>query len=175
MKKNDLTTELKEKYTAFTDYIGSLSEEEYQYQYENKWSAAQQLDHIVLCVAPLVQVYGMGKAGIEQMFGNVTVIRDYETHKAAYLGKLREGGKAPSQYVPVHPEDREVLIGKLSQQISILCEKVNSFSEEELETLAIPHPLLGKIALKEMLYNAVYHVQHHQQQAMQNLSHHGNG
>ena len=158
MKKNDLTTELKEKYTAFTDYIGSLSEEEYQYQYENKWSAAQQLDHIVLCVAPLVQVYGMGKAGIEQMFGNVTVIRDYETHKAAYLGKLRE-----------------VLIGKLSQQISILCEKVNSFSEEELETLAIPHPLLGKIALKEMLYNAVYHVQHHQQQAMQNLSHQGNG
>lgn len=51
--------------------------------------------------------------------------------------------------------------------------KVDIFEEEDLETLLIPHPMLGKITLKEMLYNAAYHVQHHQNQTIKNLTNKG--
>ena len=54
------------------------------------------------------------------------------------------------------------LIEKLNKEIEV-------FTEEELDTLLIPHPLLRNISLREMLYNAIYHVEHHQKQAENNL------
>ena len=55
-----------------------------------------------------------------------------------------------------------ILIDKLISEIDV-------FTENELDTLSIPHPLLGSISLREMLYNAIYHVEHHQKIIKTNL------
>ncbi len=46
---------------------------------------------------------------------------------------------------------------------------VDQLCDHELETLLVPQPLLGKISLKEMLFNAIYHVEHHHIQAGKTL------
>jgi hypothetical protein len=38
-----------------------------------------------------------------------------------------------------------------------------------LDLLILPHPLLGKLTLREMLYFTLYHVEHHEKQVLENL------
>ena len=165
MNKTEIKHSLEKRYLAFVDYIKELSNAEFTFAYESKWTAGQQLKHIVLCVNPLVQVFGMPNIMIEQSFGKTkTESRTYDKLLADYLEKLNKGGKAPSQYVPeiVSENEKSELLETLPKLIEQLNTEIDVFTENELDTLSIPHPLLGNISLREMLYNAIYHVEHHQ-------------
>ncbi len=166
MNKHAIIELFKEKYIRFIHYINSLPTDNYNYSYNQKWTAGQQLQHIVLCVKPLVQVYGMEKNVIEKTFCITTRQgRAYEELKAEYLLKLGSGGLAPEKYVPkddIAPA-REVLVETLQNMVQTLCAEIETFTEQELDTLCIPHPLFGLLTLREMLYNAGYHVEHHQE------------
>lgn len=97
MNQVDITKELVEKYSEFVQRIHQLSEEAYLFHPSpGKWNAAQHLKHLVLAVQPLVYVYTLPEAAIEAKFGRVERRNQtYEELKAAYLVKLKEGGKAP--------------------------------------------------------------------------------
>lgn len=173
MNKQTILQLINDNYHSFADYINDLTADEYSFSYKNKWTAAQQLEHIVLCLSPLVQVFSMDKPMIEQYFGKTEREgQDYETLLTAYKEKLNEGGKAPKQYVPDNEiqNQKEMLIGKLVHLVKALCLKIETFSDHELDTLLIPHPLLGKLTLREMLYNAIYHVEHHKEQTILHLN-----
>ena len=45
----------------------------------------------------------------------------------------------------------------------------DKFSEDEIDTYILPHPLLGKLTIREMIYFTIYHVEHHQNNTKQNL------
>ncbi|HXC06527.1 MAG TPA: DinB family protein [Bacteroidia bacterium] len=173
MNKSELCESLARNYKAFTYYIGNLNPDEYGFATDQKWTAGQQLEHLILCVKPLVQVFGMEKQAIAQTFGKPAAAgRDYAILLRDYEQKLREGGKAPGRFVPepVSLEQRAVLCETLNTLIAELNKRISLFSEEELNTLAIPHPLLGNISLREMLYNAIAHVQHHQEATKRTIS-----
>jgi len=42
-----------------------------------------------------------------------------------------------------------------------LIKQINNWSEEKLDKCLIPHPLLGKLILREMLFFTNWHTQHH--------------
>ncbi len=173
MNKQEIGELLTKNYQSFINYINDLTPQEYAFSYQQKWSAAQQLEHIVSCVKPLVQVFSMDKLAIEQNFGVTDKpSRSYDVLIKDYSEKLDRGGKAPNRYVPetVLPEQRKELSNTLKKMIIELCTKIETFTEQELDTLCIPHPLLGNLTLREMLYNAAYHVQHHEELAKQNIN-----
>jgi hypothetical protein len=169
MNKQEISSLLSTTYTSFVNYIGSLTEEEYLYHHKEKWSAGQQLAHIVLCVKPIVMVFSMDKTAIEQRFGKTERTNiEYNALEEIYLQKLKEGGKAPERFLPetISFEQKKTLSQELIEMINELNTKINSFGDAELDTLLIPHPLLGSLTLREMLYSAIYHVKHHHNQAM---------
>lgn len=164
MNKSSIQHLFTEKYGDFVQYIAALSEANYAFHLPQKWNAAQQLEHIVLCVQPLVQVFSMDHGMIAQTFGTTSGTgRDYDTLLDEYQTKLKAGGKAPERFVPAEvTATRSDLTGKLTHLVQKLSNAIDLFTEEELDTLCIPHPLLGNLSLREMLYNAIYHVQHHE-------------
>ncbi len=173
MDKKMITAKLVEKHHAFIRYIESLTTADYLFRYEQKWTAAEQLAHIVLCTAPLVKVFCADKEMIAQNFGHAK--QPGMTSKALqeyYTEKLKQGGKAPERYVPERgiPEAKDILITDLQKMIKTLCTAIGSFSEAELDTLCIPHPLLGTLTLREILYNTIHHVEHHKAQIRQHLA-----
>lgn len=173
MNKQALIVALTANHNAFIDYLYELPAEEYLFSYEQKWTAGQQQAHMVLCVKPLVQVFSMEKEAIAQMFGRSDrASREYDALLAEYLQKLNEGGKAPGRFVPepVPVDQQKTLNEKLDKLVKELCAKIETFSEEELDGLFIPHPLLGNLTLREMLYNAICHVEHHHEATKRNLS-----
>ena len=172
MNKTEIKDSLEKHYSIFINYILGLSLDEFTFSNASKWTAGQQLKHIVLCVRPIVQVFEMPNTMIKQNFGTSKAkSRTYDKLLRDFLMKLNQGGKAPSQYVPeiVTQKEKFELLSNLSKLIERLNKEIEVFTENELETLCIPHPLLGSISLREMLYNMIYHVQHHQKQVESNL------
>ncbi|MGB5026411.1 MAG: DinB family protein [Saprospiraceae bacterium] len=172
MNQEQIISELQKNHQSFIAYLNALSEEAFNFKYLDKWTAGQQLAHIVLCVKPLVTVFGLERTMLEQKFGKLNRAGlSFDQLLAAYLEKFTEGGKAPENYVPeeITFEKRAVLIQNLEELISELCRKLSHFTEDDLDSLCIPHPLLGMLSLREMLYNAIYHVEHHHKAAIRNL------
>lgn len=167
MSPSEITQALTLHYGNFDAYVRTLSEADYSHAPEGKWDAGQVLEHLVLCVKPLVQVYGMPAAQVEATFGReVRPNRSYQEIHDAYYVQLNKGGKAPNRFEPpASPfSDRDTHLASLSGLIGQLNTLIAQMPESDLESLLIPHPLLGKITLKEMLYNAIHHAQHHQAQ-----------
>ncbi|CAN5806193.1 DinB family protein [soil metagenome] len=172
MNKQEISDALVVKHAAFTNYISELPADEYFFSNNGKWTAGQQLEHIVLCVDPILRVFSMEKPAIAQTFGRAERPgRTVEYLFLDYKEKLSQGGKAPTRFVPQtnSSPERITLSEKLSKLIIQLCSKIESFTDEELDSLLIPHPLLGNLTLREMLYNVNHHVDHHYEMTRQNL------
>jgi hypothetical protein len=173
MNKQELTTRLHQNHKIFLDYMHALSGEDFLHRCDEKWTAGQQLEHICLSVKPLVQVLGFPKFVIKILFGSSNrPSRTYDELVEKYSGKLQVGGKAGGRFVPNNIALSER--AKLSESLSVMVQKLNvrigRFSEKELDMMILPHPLLGKVTLREMIYFTMYHVQHHQKIAQRNLN-----
>lgn len=175
MNKIKIIEKLTENYSLFSDYIHSLSKEEYMFTYMDKWTAGQQLDHIYRSTKPLARILLLPKFIIKWLFGVANrPSKSYEDLVKKYHSKLAEGGRASGQFVPntISIIENKQLQNKIQFVLDQLIKSIQKFSELELDQLILPHPLLGKITLREMLYFTIYHVEHHHQLTKNNLSFH---
>ena len=174
MQKEQIVSMLNQKHRAFLDYMKGLSEEELNYSYSEKWTAGQQLAHILLSLHPLAKILFFPKFMIKRKFGKAN--RESKTYDALvekYLNKLQAGGTANTPFRPniVEFEKRHALANAISKTLSRLERRFKRYSEAELDYYILPHPLLGKLTLREMFYFTIYHVEHHEEIAKRNLSH----
>jgi DinB superfamily len=171
MDKIKLKEELTQHHANFINSIQSLPKDQWQVSYNQKWSAAQQLNHIILSVSPVKLAFSLPTFLLKLAFGNANrKSRSYDELIAKYHEKLKAGGRASGRFLPPPKTDSvESLATKLKAVVHSLAAKIDSFSEEQLDRLILPHPLLGKLTFREMLYFTIYHVQHHHQQIKVNL------
>jgi hypothetical protein len=165
MTKHQIIQLLQEKHNAFIAYIETLSAEEFLYAPTDKWTAAQQLDHIHKSVKPLTQAMGYPKFILKWKFGKANrPSRTYDEVVQKYNSKLALGGRASGQFVPpiIAANKKEELIILIKKSIQKLNKRINQFSEDDMDSMILPHPLLGKITLREMMYFTMYHVCHHE-------------
>lgn len=165
MEKQAIATQLTENYCVFSTYINSLTPEHLVFAKNDKWTAAQQLLHIISSVKPVRQALGLPKFILKMLFGKANrQSKSYEQLIAKYQQKLQSGGKAPARFVPkkIAAADCPKLTKELNKEVEKLISKVNNYSEQQLDAFILPHPLLGKLTIREMLYFTMYHVQHHE-------------
>jgi len=172
MNKESIMKELSDKHHSFMDYINSLSDNDFIHKSTAaKWSAGQQPQHIYLSVRPINIALLIPKFILNILFGKPHQNRTYEELVVIYQKSLLNGGKAGSQFIPknVSIGKRKILIGDLTGLIKSLNEKIERLSEQDLDKYILPHPLIGKISIREMLYFTIYHVQHHHKSAIENI------
>ena len=166
MNREEIIAKLEENHSAFISYINALSEEDFNYSRDDKWTAGQQLEHIIRAVKPLTQGFILPKFFFSLLFGKSSrPSRSYDQLVERYHQKLENGGRASGPFIPkqVAFSQRQALTATLQKLIGTLCKQVRHFSESDLDTYILPHPLLGKLTIREMMYFTIYHVQHHQQ------------
>jgi hypothetical protein len=149
---------------AFNNYIAPLSKEEFEATPEGKWSAGQNLDHLIRAVKPLQLAYGFPKFVLRVLFGKTNrPSRTYDELVTKYKTKLAAGGRASGPFIPpvISFEQKDRLIKKYNEHIQKLTAKIEKQSEKDLDVYILPHPLLGKVTLREMLYFTVHHNEHH--------------
>lgn len=172
MNQSEIIQRLQSEYNAFTDFIASLSETALYQAQPGKWNAAQQLRHVYICLRPIKIATSLPRFLPLLLFGSAKkASSSYHALVEAYQEKLRRGGKAPFMYVPGNAKgDVEKLIQALKDLVNSLCGRVASYDEAALDHIVLPHPLLGKLTMRELLYFAIYHVGHHHQQCKAGLS-----
>jgi hypothetical protein len=89
--------------------------------------------------------------------------RTYEELLDKYHEKLKKGGQASSPFVPVviKFEERTQKLTQFKNHLSKLIRHLDSMSDRQLDTLILPHPLLGKVSLREMMFFTIFHTEHH--------------
>ncbi len=174
MDKSQIIDELSRKYAAFVDLIEPMSEADFTFSMNGeKWSAGQQADHLCRSVAPLNKGLGAPEFVLKSMFGKSDhPSATYDALVARYREALASGGSAPDRFRPeaITSEQKHRTIQELHRQAGVLCGKIEKFSEDKLDILVLPHPLLGKLTLREMFYFTIYHAEHHHQHVEQNLA-----
>jgi hypothetical protein len=173
MQKQEIIRVLTTSHQSFISYIDDLTEKEFLSTYQNKWTAGQQLEHIYLAVRPVALAVHLPKILVRLMFGkSMREGKTYDELVKKYVTVLESGGKASRPFIPRHVPwtQKKPLSIKLDTKIRSLCAGVERFSEQELDTMRLPHPLMGTIMVREMLYFTIYHVEHHERLIKRNLN-----
>ena len=166
MTKTEISHHLKTDHQHFIDQLKKMDDDSFCFALKDRWSAGQQLDHINRAVQPVVLAFGLPKFLLKLLFGKANrPSKTYDELVAKYKHKLLAGGKASGRFIPkeVPVAVKEKKLQQLERMVDSLCKKVEAHTETELDKYILPHPLLGKLTLREMLYFTTYHVQHHQQ------------
>jgi hypothetical protein len=172
MDKQTLKNKLIETHDSFVNVITGLPDDAFLKNQNEKWSAAQQLDHIYRSVKPVRQALGFPKFLLRMIWGRANrESASYDELVKKYAIKLADGGKAQGRFVPQKPGigQRQSLITGLRKEVSGVCSRIDSFTEDDLDSCILPHPSLGKLTIREMLYFTIYHVKHHEVLTIKNL------
>jgi DinB superfamily len=165
MKKTELQERLKSNHCSFTNFLRNLSDVIANHSMPGKWTPIQQLSHIEKSVAPVKLALSLPKFALSLLFGKANrPSRTYDELVMNYKGKLEAGGKSTTRFLPDTTCDRIKLQDGLDRHVTRLSEKLDRFSENELDLYVLPHPLMGKLTLREMIYFTIYHVEHHHSQ-----------
>lgn len=165
MQAEEICKKLIINHNVFLSYTNNLSAIDYEYAPTNKWNAGQQVKHILQSTTPILKALKLPKFILLLLFGNANrPSKPYEAILIKYQDKLQQGGVASARFTPqkISFTQKENLCASLKKNISKLAKVVANHSETDLDKYILPHPLLGKLTLREMLYFTVFHVEHHQ-------------
>jgi len=173
MTKPILLDQFEQAHMELIGYVQTLPAAAYLYSYEDKWTAGQQLVHVILCLQVTSKAL-LPVAVIEQRFGKTERPEmTFDELVRYYLAGLAAGGKAPERFLPgaVGIEQREQVNTELMNLLATIRQQLMVYSEEEMSSLALPHPFLGKLSIRELFYLMTYHAGHHQRQIIAHLQH----
>ena len=174
MNKQELIESLKKQYKRFATDIEILNEAEFMKAPTDKWTAGQQLDHLCRALFPLIWGLRLPIIIPRLLFGKAKrPSKSYQDLVDKYLQKIAEGAKASGPYLPPRAVPffkKKALLKKLQYSIERICKSLNKYTEKQLDQMILPHPLLGKVTLREMMYCTAYHAEHHRQSIEKGLS-----
>jgi len=147
--------------------IGCMSDTQFNDGSIEAWSAADYLKHLLLSVKPVAKGMGFPADVLKQQFDcSNRASRPYADVVSAYQKRLDEGVRAEDydKVVPIFyrfPEgttdERAYLLHSWDDSNQRLISAVQQRSEAELDSLQMPHPAIGMITLREMLFFTIFH------------------
>lgn len=166
MTKPELIDAFHQRHLELINYIIPLTEAQFTFKKNGKWTAGQQLSHVHLTLLPFPGVLS-SKEFILERFGKINrPAWSYETVIANYF---KTSLQSPEKFLPgeIAPEQKQIIAEEMKRVLLVIGELLEQFTEEELDTLSLPHPLLGILSIREMFYLISYHPSHHLAQTKQ--------
>ncbi|MBL8112179.1 MAG: DinB family protein [Acidobacteria bacterium] len=135
------------------------------------WSPRDHVRHLTKSVRPVARALGLPKPALFVLFGPaLRPSRPFDEMVTVYRAKLAAGATAgrftPStQEVPPVESEREAARAKVCaswrETAHGLAAAAAKWDERALDRYRLPHPLLGKLTVREMLFFTLYHNAHH--------------
>lgn len=166
MDKDLIADLLEEKNQALINYFEQQTTDKWLEGPAGKWTSGQIALHLLQSIKPLNDALSMPKYLLRFKFGKYTgAIRDYETIVKDYQERLKAATGMtykPSQNMkPPTLKDKKYIFNRLQMEIKKLQYKTKRISDTNLDTVLLPHPLMGKMPVREMIMWTAYHIEHH--------------
>jgi len=164
MKAKEIYKELETISASLVTYSQNLSNTEANKTSNNKWSVNQNINHLTLSIKPINKALKLPKLVLRSLFKKPSrPLKKYDEVIASYQKMLSEGAKASGKYVPNKSPsfNSESLIMAYVSETKLLLNILSKWNENQLDSFFLPHPLLGKLSIRELMYFTIYHTKHH--------------
>ena len=166
MHKEDIAILLEEKHQNLFSWLEQQDIEHWETGPEGKWTTGQQTLHLLQSIKPLNLALSLPKFILKFKFGKSNrAVRDYDTVVNRYLERLKDvKGKTfkGSQNMKVPSiKEKQYLLNRLQVETKKLQHKTKKWSDNDLDTYILPHPLMGRMPIRELLMWTAYHMEHH--------------
>lgn len=136
---------------------------------KDKWTTGQQALHLLQAVKPINTALSLPRFIVRFKYGKTNrAVRTYEQVVQRYKERLEQAKGAtfePSKNMkPPSLRDKRYLIDRLQMEHKKMEYKTRHISDKNLDDLVLPHPLMGKMPVREMLMWFAYHIEHHYNQ-----------
>lgn len=171
MNKSELLSTLKDSNQRVVNWFTGIPANRFFQREGEVWSASDNLDHLIKSHKPIAKALKLPRLALQGMFGSANQpSRSYEAICGVYKDTLAAGGVAsgkylPNQQTPAKPEVAKMeLLNQFSKASADVVSVAEKWNEDDLDGYLLPHPLIGKLTIREMLFFTIYHNLRHASQ-----------
>ena len=170
--KTELISTLIDSNQRVTYWFSEITAENFFSRRGEVWSASDNVDHLIKSHKPIAKALKLPKITLQAMFGKPQKSSiTYEELCKIYRDEIAKGAQASGRYLPTQEnpdenaeEKKKELLDQFSKASSDLVSVAEKWDENELDQYLLPHPILGKLTIREMLFFTIYHNLRHASQ-----------
>jgi hypothetical protein len=166
MDKDTIIELLENKHNSLINLLNEQDDKLWDKGPEGKWTSGQQALHLLQSIKPLNFALSLPKFILKYKYGKANRdLRDYDSIVKRYHERL-ENTKgitfkgSQNMEIPTLKVKASIL-NKLNVESKKLQKATKKISNKNLDTLILPHPLMGKMPIREIIMWTAYHVEHH--------------
>ncbi len=149
-------------------FLASIPTEAFFAPQGQSWSPAWHVRHLTKANFPFARALRLPKMVPRLLFGKASQpSRSFDKLREDYRARLAAGGQA-GRFAPSDKELPSDLVAWRQEIVAIYERSVTDWiagsqqwPERALDRIRLPHPLLGKLTVREMLFFTLYHNAHH--------------
>jgi len=166
MTKEAIVQLLEEKHQNLYDWLANQSEENWMKGPKDKWTTGQHILHLSDSLEMLNKGLSYPKFILKSKFGvRNRDLRDYKTVSENYFSKLKISQEKATTFNSTLKtpslSERSKLITKLKTAQEKLQRKTSKWKDIDLDTYLLPHPLMGRMPIREIIMWTACHTEHH--------------
>jgi len=166
--KETIINETKNSNQRAMEWFNAIPADQFFMRHDEVWSASDNVDHLIRAIKPIATALKMPKLGLQTMFGKAEhPSKTYDEICKIYVDEIAKGAQAsgrylPDQVSPAQPEEqKQELLDQLNKAGDSLVAVLDKWDDEEFDQYQLPHPIIGKLTIREMLFFSIYHTLRH--------------
>lgn len=172
----EITAALEAEVKAIHQFFSELPLEQFFSAPAEVWSAGDNLVHLIKSISPLARGLALPKMALGMRFGKAKrPSQTFAQIRQIYIDAVNDGtAVASGSFLPEvneeTAEERERILAKWEEKGNALVETLANWSEKHLDKYQVPHPIIGDLTVREMLFFTLYHNMHHVKDVQRLLS-----
>lgn len=162
--KAEIMTALQSSSQQIQSWFSAIPASEYYIRHGEVWSASDNVDHVIKAIKPITLALKLPLIALHARFGKPShASRTYDEICKVYQAEIAKGAKASGRFLPEEApvgNNEQMKIAQLQnaskvvQELISACEK---WDEDTLDHCQLPHPLIGNLTMREMLFFTIHH------------------
>lgn len=161
----EINIKLEKSFSDIASWIENQEDEKFIFAPKGKWQTCEHLDHLTQSAQKVKYGISLPKLFLRYKFGKPNrpcrtenqIIDRYREK----LANLAPGTLAPMQLTKSPVSKKQECIQEYLAAGKALSKSLSKWNDKKIEKYLIPHPLLGRMHVKEMLIWVSYHNYHH--------------
>jgi hypothetical protein len=172
--KDEILVELQNVQQRVVQIIAGMDVAQFSKPNAENWSPADHIKHLLMSIKPFAKAMMMPREQMTGMFGTASrPPMSFDELVKLYNDRIKDGLRAentPSvtpesyRFAENTPDVQTYLIEQWNSANERLSAVVKDWTEADLDQYQLPHPAIGMMTLREMLFFTVYHNRIHGQQ-----------
>lgn len=169
MSKPEIIDLIELEHDALISWLEAQEDDKWTLGPEGKWTTGEHVVHLIQSFRPLNKALRMPGFLLSYKFGTSNrETRSYDEVVQKYHTKLAQNPNVVSPLSRKMPDikakDKSKFMAQLTRENNRLVKNISRWSDKKLDKYVLPHPLMGRMPVREMLMWTAYHIKHHTDQ-----------